>query len=122
MSLVNWSSFLPKRAVVTFSALRIPDQRDSLDDDIAEIVIDGWHIDVEWKDSERLYYVTMFRDGLENSRARIPCKTPHEIIETVQRLIDELTSPVQSATAVTKKSRMSVVHTQDSGLGLAACG
>jgi hypothetical protein len=121
MSLVNWSSFLPQRAIVTFSALRIPDQRDSLDDDIAEIVIDGWYIDVEWNDSKKLYYVTMFKDSLENCRARVPAKTPHDVIETVQRLIDELGSPVQSASAVTKESTISIIPAQHSGLALAMC-
>jgi hypothetical protein len=121
MSLVNWSSFLPPRAVVTFSALRIPDERDSLDDDIAEIVIDGWYIDVEWRDSEKLYYVTMFKDELRNCRARVACKTPHDVIETVQRLIDELKSPMQSGSAVITNTSEITVAAQDFGLALAAC-
>ncbi len=61
MTLVNWSALLPPEAVITFSALRIPDLRDSLDDDIAEIVIDSWYIDVEWNDPKK----TVLRDDVQ---------------------------------------------------------
>jgi hypothetical protein len=122
MTLVNWSTLLPPQATVTFSALRIPDHRDSLDDDIAEIVVDGWYIDVEWNDSKKQYYVTMFRNEIRSFRARIACATPHDVIEAVQALIVELRSPVTyRSAAVTKDTTMSVDYATITGLALATC-
>jgi hypothetical protein len=122
MPLVDWSNVLPAGALVTFSSLRVPDQRDSLDDDIAEITFDGWFIDVEWVDREKRYYVTMFRGEFENYRSRIPCKTPHEVLETVRGLIDERNARSHSYSApITYASELKIPAASDSGLRLVEC-
>ena len=119
MSLVDWTTLLPARARVTFSSLRIPDQRDSLDDDIAEIMIDDWCIDVEWVDSENRYYVTLFMDEFENHRTRIGCRTPHDVVEAVRKLARDIDNVAQSGSAaVTITSTVSYDPAADSSLSL----
>lgn len=88
MPLVNWKPILPPGATVSFSSLSVPDERDSIDDDVAQIVLsDGTVIDVEWDDDACVYRVTMFQGEYENQLGQIECSLAADVLEAVRSLV-----------------------------------
>jgi hypothetical protein len=88
MALVDWEPIIPPAATVSFSSLAIPEERDSIDDDVAQILLeDGAVIDVEWDDDSGVYRVTMFRGEYENQLGQMECSSPSEVVDSVRSLI-----------------------------------
>ena len=94
MNLVNWSEILPPSASVSYSSLTIPDvERDALNRDIAEIKLpSGIVIDVEWREDDKNYIVTLFRDVYEDMIVQSPCDSVSDVIEVVKTLAYEYES------------------------------
>jgi len=91
MPIVNWNNILPRNVnfTISYSSLSIPANQDSLDVDIAEIVLDdNIVVDVEWDDQEQRYYVTMFRDDYDNQILQRVVKSASEVVDVVREMVE----------------------------------
>ncbi|MBI1903803.1 MAG: hypothetical protein HYS13_22085 [Planctomycetia bacterium] len=83
MNLINWDDVLPDDAgaVVAFSSLSIPDERDEFQHSVAEIRLpQGRVIDVGWEHARAKYVVTLFTDEYENPLEQVECDDPQSVV------------------------------------------
>ena len=94
MNLIDWTVILPSSVSVSYSSLTIPDvERDALNIDIADIRLpSGFLIDVEWREDEKKYVVTLFRDEYEDFIVQLRCDSVSDVIEEVKALAYEYES------------------------------
>jgi hypothetical protein len=97
---VDWTAILDGRGTVDFSSLEIPEERDEFERDVAQLRLRGGSIiDIGWDFDAAKYVVTVYRDTFENPSAEVECLTASDVVETVRRLIDDLDSPLHSASS-----------------------
>jgi len=97
---VDWTPILAGRGTVDYSSLEIPEERDDFERDVAQLRLRGGSIvDIGWDVEAAKYVVTVYRDTFENPSAEVECSTASDVLETVRRLIDDLDSPLRSASS-----------------------